>query len=360
MQRFNGFRFARVAGLLLAVCSSAHAQTPGPPPDGTTTERVVDLDAVEAKKAFEAGVVAYQNEDFAEAAKHFAHAQLLKPHPEVLLNLAQSQLRAEQFVEAATHFQAYLLQTPQPNATATAGLAQAKTQVIEVVILAPEQTPIVVDNTQVGLAPLPQPLFLVPGTHTLAAGDRQHALNEVAGKRVTVDLSAAEPAAPNEAKATVAAVPSQKSPTRLPVHQWFLERPGAWVGVGVAVGSLAFSGLAAITSSRRYDSAEESKNQILTYYENNGSPKGSPCGPPVAAPAYEYPCAFYQDKIDSGDTWKTTSIITLAIGLVAASATVAYYYLDPENSVAPTVHPEVSYNPLTSEQQFSLALRGRF
>lgn len=360
MQRLIGFRFAPVAGLLLGVCSAAHAQTPGPPPDDNATERVVDLDAVEAKKAFEAGVAAYQNEDFADAAKYFAQAQLLKPHPEVLLNLAQSQLRAEQFVEAATHFQAYLLQSPQPNATATTGLAQAKTQVIEVVILAPEQTPIIVDNTQVGVAPLAQPLFLLPGTHTLKAGERQHALNEVAGKSVTVDLKAMESVTQTETKAAVAAAPTEQSPSRLPVQQWFLERPGAWVGVGVAVGSLAFSGIAAVTSYRRYDSAAQSKNQILDYYNRNGSPKGSPCGPPVAGPAYEYPCAFYQNKVDSGDAWKTTSIITLAIGVVAASATVAYYYLDPENSVAPSVQPEVSYDPFTSERQFALTLRGKF
>lgn len=360
MQRLNRYRLVFVAGLPVAICGSAYAQTPGPPPDAAGTERVVDLDAVEAKKAFEAGVAAYQKEDFQEAAKQFAQAQLLKPHPEVLLNLAQSQLRAQQFVEAATHFQAYLLQSPQPNATAAAGLADAKTQLIEVVIKAPHQTPIVVDNTNVGVAPLAQPLFLVPGAHTIVAGDRQEALSEVAGKSVTIDLTKAPSSPTPDVKAPPKSPAPESTVGRMPVQEWFIQRPGAWVGVGVAVGSLAFSGVAAVTSSRRYHSADQSKDQILAYYEKDGSPKESPCGPPVAGPAYEYPCAFYQDKVDSGDTWKTTSIITLSVGLVAAAATVAYYYLDPENVAAPKLQPQVSYNPWTSEANYGLAISGNF
>src|SRR5690606_29746099 len=136
------------------------------------------------------------------------------------------------------------LQTGQPNATATAGLNEAKTQVIEVLIIAPEKAPVVVDGTQVGVAPLPQALFLVPGTHTIAAEDRQQALSEVAGKSVTVDLTLAAPAV----STTVPSIPKSSSvdtsPKRLPVQEWFVKRPGAWVGAGVAVGSLAFSGLA--------------------------------------------------------------------------------------------------------------------
>jgi tetratricopeptide (TPR) repeat protein len=360
MQRLNGFRTAIVVGSILALSNSAYAQTPGPPPDGNTAERVVDLDAVEAKKAFEAGVAAYQKEDFAEAAKHFAQAQLLKPHPEVLLNLAQSQLRAQQYVEAATHFQAYLLLSPQPNATASAGLADAKTQVIEVTIVAPAQAPVIVDNTQVGIAPLPQPLFLVPGSHTVAASDRQQALSDVAGKSITVDLTQGAESPPVATPKTVKTVSEEGSPTRLPIQQWFVRRPGAWVGVGVAVGSLAFSGIAAVTAGRRYDSADQAKNQILAHYEQDGSPQSSPCGPPVATRAYERPCAFYADKVDAGDTWKTTSIVTLAIGVVAAGATVAYYFLDPENAAAPKVEPKVGYNPVTREQQYGLTLRSSF
>lgn len=361
MPRLDLYRSVFVVSISLTVCASALAQTPGPPPDGAGSERVVDLDAVEAKKAFEAGVAAYQQEDFVEAAKHFAQAQLLKPHPQVLLNLAQSQLHAQQFVEAATHFQAYLLQNPQDNATAKAGLEQAKTQVIEVTIKAPDQTPVVVDNASVGVAPLAQALFLVPGAHTIVAGDRQEALSEVAGKSVTIDFTKAVPAAAAQTAPTPdVAASNPKGTTRLPVQEWFIKRPGAWVGVGVAVGSLAFSGIAAVTSSRRYHSAEQSKAQIMSYYEKDGSPKGSPCGPPVAGPAYEYPCAFYQDKVESGDAWKTASIVTLSLGIVAAGATVAYYYLDPENVAPAKVQPQVSYDPVTSETRYGLSVRGSF
>ncbi len=81
MQRLNPYRLVFVFGFPLAVCGSAHAQTPGPPPDPAGAGRVVDLDAVEAKKAFEAGVAAYQKEGLRRSVRHFAQAQLLKPHP---------------------------------------------------------------------------------------------------------------------------------------------------------------------------------------------------------------------------------------------------------------------------------------
>src|SRR5690606_41562670 len=112
------------------VCAPVAAQTPipGPPTEGTNdAEAVVDLDAVEARKAFEEGVVAYQDGNYALAAERFGSAQLLKPHPEVLLNLAQSQLKTRQFVPAPTHFRSYLTQTQLENATASSDVTDAKT-----------------------------------------------------------------------------------------------------------------------------------------------------------------------------------------------------------------------------------------
>ena len=174
---------------LLCAPVAAQPPVPGPPTDnqGDSTP-VVDLDAAEARKAFEEGVAAYQNTDYKLAAERFGRAQLLKPHPEVLLKRAQRQLKAGLYVAAATHFQAYLTQTDRDNATARNGLDDAKTQVAEVAILAPEGTEIVVDQTPVGVAPLAQPLYLVTGQHEVVAGERRETIQVGAGQSSTVDL----------------------------------------------------------------------------------------------------------------------------------------------------------------------------
>lgn len=341
------------------VCAPVAAQTPpGPPTEGSNdAAAVVDLDAVEARKAFEEGVVAYQSGDYALAAERFGRAQLLKPHPEVLLNLAQSQLKARQFAAAATHFRAYLTQTQRENATASNGLADAKTQVAEVEILAPDASAVVVDQTPVGTAPLPQPLYLEPGEHHVVSGERSETIKVTAGQSTLVDLLTETAAV--EQPAELPATTSDEE--RLRVDKWFLQRPGAWVGAGITVGSLVFSAVAATTAGRRYDTANDAKRQIFAHYEADGKPGASPCGPPSLNDQYDYACNFYRDYADSGDAWRTASIVTLVVGVLAASGTVAYYYLDPHNRKAnnrPSATLELDADPDTGS--YSMAISGRF
>lgn len=319
---------------LLAVslaCGQAQGQDtpPGPSASGQTTT-VVDLDAAEAKSAFEEGVIAYQNGDYPQAAERFARAHLLRPHPEVLLNLAQSQLKSRQYPEAATNFHAYMLHTSGDNATARNGFAEARPHVIEVTVLAEEGAAVVVDGTHVGVAPLQQPLFLVPGSHQVTVGQRQEAVSAEAGNSLTVDLLS-PPAPDSMSEAAPFASPNQG---RQRVDRWFVQRPGAWAGAGIAATSLVFSAIAATTSGRSYDAANDAKDQILAQYERDGRPGSSPCGPPAVNAQYDRACSVFMDKKDSGDAWKTTSIVTLVVGLVAAGGTVAYYFLDPENQPA--------------------------
>jgi tetratricopeptide (TPR) repeat protein len=345
---------------LLCTPVAAQTPTPGPPTQGQHEGApVVDLDAAEARKAFEEGVAAYQKGDYKGAAERFGQAQLLKPHPEVLLNLAQSQLKAEKFAEAATHFQAYLTQTQRDNPTAQNGLSDAKTQVAEVAVLAPEGTEIIVDQTGVGTAPLTQPLYLVPGRHEVVSGERNETIQVGAGQSTTVDLLSDGEANPGGAATATTDLPANGE--RLRVDKWFLQRPGAWVGAGITVGSLLFSAVAATTAGRRYDAANDAKRQIQAHYVADGSPGQSPCGPPALNAQYDYACSFYLDNADSGDTWRTASIVTLVVGMLAASGTVAYYFLDPENHAQEDQPPatlQFDADPTTGS--YSMAVSGRF
>jgi tetratricopeptide (TPR) repeat protein len=352
----------RTLGPLLALalfCAPAAAQPAPPgPPTSDASPTVVDLDAVEARKAFEEGVIAYQHGDYESAAERFGRAQLLKPHPEVLLNLAQSQLKARKFAEAATNFQSYLAQTQRENATARNGLADARTQVAEISVVAPEGETIYVDQTIMGTAPLPQPLYLVPGRHEFVVGERRQTLTVSAGTTDTVDL--VSPPAPVAASFDTSELPPSR-PRRMPVDQWFVRRPGAWVGAGITASSLVFSAVSATTAGRRYAAANDAKRQIWDYYAQDGSPGASPCGDPKPSRVYEGPCSYYLDRVESGDSWRTASIVTLIVGVVAASGTVAYYFLDPDNRVDSEPAPptlDIQADPKTG--LYSVALTGRF
>lgn len=345
---------------LLCAPATAQPAPPGPPTDSQgTASPVVDLDAAEARKAFEEGVLAYQNGDYKLAADRFGQAQLLKPHPEVLLNLAQSQLKAAQYAEAATNFQGYLTQTQRDNATARAGLEDAKTQVAEVAILAPEGTQVLVDQTSVGTAPLPQAMYLVPGRHEVVSGERSETIEVTAGQSTTVDLLSEGGAKPD---AVAAPVEGESAGPRMRVDKWFLQRPGAWVGAGITAGSLLFSAIAATTAGRRYDAANDAKRQIFEHYATETRPNpGGPCAQPTLSSAYDYACTFYVDRADSGDAWRTASIVTLVVGLLAAGGTVTYYYLDPENhesSGPPPAAVDVGADPATG--RYTISLTGSF
>src|SRR5690349_6875854 len=62
-----------------------------------------------ARERFKEGVTYFDNKEFERARLAFVQAYALKPHPALLLNLAQSELRSPGHeAEAATHFARYL------------------------------------------------------------------------------------------------------------------------------------------------------------------------------------------------------------------------------------------------------------
>lgn len=279
-----------------------------------------------ARKHFETGVTAYESGDFATAADEFTRSYQLKPHPAILLNVAQSELQAARYVEAATHFRSYLEQVDTPDPAGREGFKEARARVAEVTIEAPPGSTLAVDGTPLGQAPLPAPIYLAPGPHEVTSNSSQQSITAEPGATLAVrldDLHSVEMAPPIQQQA-----PST-SAGRRPIGEWFVESPVAWAGAGLAAGSLILSGIAAGTASARYGSADDARDQIRAQFEQDGSPGGTPCGPPALNAGYERACRAYLDREDAGDTWKAVSLTTLVVGIAAVGGTVAYYFLDP-------------------------------
>jgi len=85
---------------------------------------------IQARSRFKEGVDAFDKGQYEAARASFLQAYALKSHPAVLLNLAQSCLRANHALEAIKYFQKYLREvqnpTPQQRHDAEAGLEEAR------------------------------------------------------------------------------------------------------------------------------------------------------------------------------------------------------------------------------------------
>lgn len=325
------------------------AKTTAPEPNVDATER--------ARAEFNAGVVAYDAGDFSLAAKHFATAHELKPHPDVLLNLAQSELLAARYVDAAKHFSLYVEVANNAGSPGAAeGLKQALSHVAELSVSAPLGAEISVDGELVGKAPLPRPIFLAPGEHEVASGDVTKPFIAQAGEKHDMTLEHAAPP-PAAVTAVTESPPEPTGEGRRAFHEWYLDTPLALFGTGLAAVSFTTSAIAAVTASRRYDQSNDAASQIRAEAQALRI-RRTPCGPPAANSEFANACSMVTKKSDDGDTWATISVVALIGGGVLSGAVVGYYFIDPAAKKTSTTSAWLL--PQVSRDRLGLSVSGRF
>jgi hypothetical protein len=357
------FRFA--ARVLCAAGIALCLLAPGP-------ARADDDPTIEmARQRFREGVQFYDQKQYEKARLAFLQAYALKPHPSVLLNLAQSELRADRPDDSANHFAEYLRTSPQGDAErqeAESGFAVAKGKTGEITVTAePSGAQVIVDGQDKGIAPLPGPVYVVPGSHTVELRSSERKTSKVvvvgAGQAAAVSLSArgggveAAPVAPaaspqgeeTPSEPTVGAVQSDASTGgRQSLPSWFGETPLAWVGAGVAVAGFTTGAVFAGLATKEYGTANNYKDQIETAFAADVAQapelgQYKPCSqPPVedlttlAAKVrraaldekYDEYCSAFTAHSDKGDTNKTIAIIGTAVGGAAVIGTIIYYFVD--------------------------------
>src|SRR5690606_1518199 len=143
-----------------------------------------------ARQRFREGVAHYDRQDYEKARLAFLQAYLLRPHPAVLLNLAQSELRAGRHAEAAENFSKYIRENPSAPAMdhARSGFEEARQRVTELnVQVNASGASVSVDGADVGRSPLPRAVYLMPGRHSVVArkgtASAEKVLDAVAGRR---------------------------------------------------------------------------------------------------------------------------------------------------------------------------------
>lgn len=254
----------------------------------------------EANRLYDAGKTA-------EAEAKYEEAWALQPSFEIATNLANVELLIGQTAEAASHLAHALRVLPssrdadRPKIEKLLGDARARIATVDVQTEA--GATISVDGKTVGLAPLPVPVFLMPGAHTIAAerGGRK------GSKELTATAGSSEPVS-LELKAAGAAPPPTQPPVSPPGGNaegegisWV---PGAVIGgvglvaVGVGVGFFAAAGSAS-------SDGEALKAELTA--------DGVSCGAGATDPR----CQEGQDADSRHDSFQVGGGILLGVGAAA-------------------------------------------
>jgi hypothetical protein len=226
----------------------------------------------------------YKKGDYTGALDKFEAAYAAMPSPKLLFNIGQARRDLGLTVDAIEAFDKFLSlatdASPKTIAEARTHLADLQRKAGRLQILC--ETPgavLGVDGKEVGVAPLPGPLWTAPGRHMITATHATAApglayAEVTAGRQhtVTVRLSPLAPAAPPTVaqnpgyapatQATVVPAPTEvQAPAAAPVAKdggWLLGRKWAWVATGSAV---LFAGSAAVIGAgakSRYDELRSS------------------------------------------------------------------------------------------------------
>jgi hypothetical protein len=321
----------------------------------------------EARRRFQEGVRYYDQRQYDKSRLAFLQAYALKPHPAVLLNLAQSELRAGRHADAAGNFAKYIRENPNAEAMdhALAAFEEARKRVVEVnVAVNQPEAVITVDGQQVGKSPLPDPLYVDPGAHNIGA-EREGArasnlLRAEAGQRLYVTLelkgvAAPAPAAAAGAGAGVAAAAGGEaadSESGQGFFEWLGDTPEAVATITVGGLALGTSAILAAFANKRYNDANEVRDLIMRTLREDltenrilGAP--TPCGPGGIANGmatfnsaipqtvqdrriaeYARACDAFTERSDSGDRLKIFSFVSLGVGVAATLATIVWYFTD--------------------------------
>jgi hypothetical protein len=339
------------AGLLIAlVCTGRVARAED---DGTTTAA--------ARERFKEGVSYFDQKQYEKARAAFLQAYALKKHPAVLLNLAQSELRSSHERDAAQHFAEYLREATEASGperdAAQSGLASAKASITELTVTTEPDADVSVDGTLQGLAPLPGPLYLEPGMHSLQAkkGERvaTQSLSAKAGESREIRLKLAGETTPIVAAKpqTSPTSPAENQPATEPAGEgtpepqathgresffhWLFTKPAGVISgsttILLAGGAVGF----AIASSASYSNADDIAQKINTRAAQDGVPTRGICVDPNAvlgpgndaeAAQFKDACKSRQDAVNQGDSFKTVATVAgIGAGVMAVTTGVLYF-----------------------------------
>lgn len=356
-----------------------------------------------ARERFKEGVSYFDQKQYEKARAAFLQAYALKKHPAVLLNLAQSELRSGHERDAAKHFAVYLREANEASApereAAQSGLVAAKAVLAEINVTTSPDAEILVNGQSEGTSPLPGPVYVDPGTHTIEAkkGSRIAKLTisakagETKDARVLFDVEPAKvtPAAqpPSATGRASDEEPASTEPSaatsgaRQPFLHWLRKSPAGVISGGTTLLLGLGSGGFAVAATLSYRDANDTADEIREATRVDGVPEKGICKDPRGILAghnymggdpaqiasrsknYEDACSEHVSSADQGDTFKTVATVAgIGAGVMAVTTVVLYFATAPRES-APAAKSESSklaVLPWVSGSEGGVTVFGRF
>jgi hypothetical protein len=353
-----------------------------------------------ARERFKEGVAYFDQKQYEKARAAFVQAYALKKHPAVLLNLAQSELRSNHERDAAKHFASYLREATDASAAereaAQSGLATAKQVVGEIQVTAETGGEVFVDGASEGVAPLPGPVYVEPGSRTLElrkgekttsqtisikAGETKEAKLVLAAERASPAAAGPSPTpsddAPSSGPEPEGAEPAHARKRESFAH-WVTTSPAGVIPAGATVLLGLGAGGFALASNFAYKDADEIGSQIEANAGKDSASTRGICSDPeqvlrnanypedklaARTAQYEDACTQHQESADRGDSFKTFAIVSgVGAGVLAVTTAVLYFVTasDEPSGSAGTTPPGVWVVPGVAPGTATLTVVGRF
>jgi hypothetical protein len=325
--------------------SPSASSAPASAPASASPSAVGEARAREGQDALDKG-------DFEAARLAFAQAYAVDAQPKYLWNLGLAESRGGHPLEALGHLRALAATWPQ-DASADdrrkldALIAEDAARVGHVRVDAPAGTSVVIDGTRAaGVTPLPAPVDVAPGNHTLTArlGSR-NASTVVApgpGETVVWQLQFA-PEAPATVPVPVRATPAAPvAEVRAPHKKAASER---WIAAaGFVAGGLATAAIAGgfLAASSDQNSKWAVLNQTTGY-----------CPQPPATG----PCAALKNAADARATDENVAVgLGIASGALIVAGVVSFFVWPESHHDA----PKASLAPIVGPNALGAQWSGRF
>lgn len=306
-----------------------------------------------ARKRFQEGVAAADARNYEAARVAFQQAYALKPHPSVLRNLGQAELKTGHYLDAARHLSTFIRDTTfgttSERESAKKSLAEAETKVgkllLEVDVAGAE---IAVDGEMSGRSPLgADPIYVEPGQRVVRVQKDGYDLYEQTQAfepdrviRLKVALRPTAPV-PTEAAAVMRVPPPTvvepvivppPSPERPPSDR--AERGGTETRTVVIVSGAALTALAtgfgigfSISGESLEEDAVAQHAFIEQTYGDTACAQGSPSN---------RACTKLNDTLDRRNRANAIAQGSFIAAGVLGAATLATFFLWPrQSSVAP-------------------------
>ncbi|CAN5792135.1 hypothetical protein BH09MYX1_BH09MYX1_27110 [soil metagenome] len=310
-----------------------------------------------ARVRFQEGVTMFDKGDFEGARASFKQALALKPHPAILLNLAQSSLKSNHPLEALKYFLQYKNEKD-PAATdkpaADKGIADARAKLARIDVQGPNGTEITVDNERVGFLPM-DPVDVEAGTHTLKTKTPDGVTNEskvtlAAGGSFSLRAGSAPPPTPPVDPIPTAPPPTgtvpppnnpppngnpppidnppsdttnKPGPLSPPKTLWPVFVFGC-VGVAGLIVGISF----AVARSGAQDKADQTEATIKTAAAktNPPTPTQGLCNAPPSGD-FAKACTTLKDNQNAVDTDNAIAIVGVTVGIAGLVGMGLYYLL---------------------------------